>query len=112
MPGCYQLSLDQLLQEVMEGTDLGIPGVLLFRLPAHKDDTGSEAYDDQGIIQEAVRVIKQAAPQLMVITDVCLCEYTDHGHCGVLKGDQVDNNETLSLLAHTAVSHVEAGADW
>ncbi len=111
MPGCYQLSLDQLLPEVMEVTELGIPGVLLFGLPAHKDDTGSEAYDDQGIVQEAVRVIKQAAPQLLVITDVCLCEYTDHGHCGVLKGDQVDNDETLGLLARTAVSHVEAGAD-
>ena len=111
MPGCYQLSLDQLLPEVMEVTELGISGVLLFGLPVQKDDTGSEAYDDQGIVQEAVRVIKQAAPQLTVITDVCLCEYTDHGHCGVLKGDQVDNDETLGLLARTAVSHVEAGAD-
>ncbi len=111
MPGCYQLSLDQLLPEVIEVAELGISGVLLFGLPAHKDDTGTEAYDDQGIVQEAVRVIKQAAPQLLVITDVCLCEYTDHGHCGVLKGDQVDNDETLDLLARTAVSHVEAGAD-
>ena len=111
MPGCYQLSLDQLLPEIVELTELGIPGVLLFGLPAHKDDTGSEAYEEQGIVQEAVRVIKQAAPQLLVITDVCLCEYTDHGHCGVLEGDHVNNDETLGLLARTAVSHVEAGAD-
>ena len=89
----------------------GIPGILLFGIPAHKDAVGSEAYDDQGIIQEAVRAIKQAVPQLLVITDVCLCEYTDHGHCGVLRGEEVDNDKTLELLARTALSHVEAGAD-
>ncbi|MBI4233142.1 MAG: porphobilinogen synthase, partial [Chloroflexi bacterium] len=82
MPGCYHFSLDRLLAEVAEVTGLGIPGVLLFGLPSIKDPVGSEAYDPHGIIQEAIRVIKQAAPSLMVITDVCLCEYTDHGHCG------------------------------
>ncbi len=111
MPGCYHLSLDRLLPEVREVAELGIPGVLLFGIPARKDAVGTEAYADQGIIQEAIRVIKQATPQLAVITDVCLCEYTDHGHCGVLRGDTVDNDKTLELLARTAVSHVEAGAD-
>ena len=111
MPGCFQLSLDQLLPEVMEVMDLGIPGVLLFGIPAFKDAAGSEAYDGSGIIQEAIRAIKQAVPQACVITDICLCEYTDHGHCGVIRGDRVDNDATLELLARTAVSHVEAGAD-
>ncbi len=111
MPGCYQLSLDRLLPEITEVAELGIPGVLLFGIPARKDAIGSEAYADQGVIQEAIRVIKQATPQLAVITDVCLCEYTDHGHCGLLRGDTVDNDKTLELLARTAVSHVEAGAD-
>lgn len=111
MPGCYQLSLDQLLPEVTEVVELGIPGIILFGIPAHKDSIGSEAYDEHGIIQEAVRAIKQAVPQLLVITDVCLCEYTDHGHCGVLRDDQVDNDRTLDLLARTALSHAEAGAD-
>ncbi len=111
MPGCYQLSLDQLLPEVMEVADLGIPGVLLFGIPSHKDGVGSEAYDEQGVIQEAIRAIKQATPQLEVITDVCLCEYTDHGHCGVIRDEQVDNDQTLELLARTALSHAEAGAD-
>ncbi|MDO8750588.1 MAG: porphobilinogen synthase [Dehalococcoidia bacterium] len=111
MPGCYHLSVDRLLPEVREVAELGIPGVLLFGIPESKDAAGSGAYADQGIIQEAIRAIKQATPQLAVITDVCLCEYTDHGHCGVLKGDTVDNDKTLELLARTAVSHVEAGAD-
>ncbi|MEK7777986.1 MAG: porphobilinogen synthase [Chloroflexota bacterium] len=111
MPGCYHLSVDRLLPEVREVAELGIPGVLLFGIPESKDAAGSEAYADQGIIQEAIRAIKQATPHLAVITDVCLCEYTDHGHCGVLKGDTVDNDKTLELLARTAVSHVDAGAD-
>ena len=111
LPGCFQLSLDMLLPEVTEVADLGIPGVLLFGVPAEKDPVGSEAYDEHGIIQEAVRAIKHAVPQLLVMTDVCLCEYTDHGHCGVLNGDQVDNDKTLELLARTALSHVESGAD-
>ena len=111
MPGIFQLSLDQILSEVMEVAELGIPGIILFGIPASKDAVGSEAYDDHGVIQEAVRAIKQAVPQLSVATDVCLCEYTDHGHCGVITGDQVDNDATLELLARTALSHVEAGAD-
>jgi len=111
MPGCYQLSTDQLLSEVDEVTQLGIPGVILFGIPAHKDPLGSGAYDEAGVVQEAIRAIKQAAPNLAVITDVCLCEYTDHGHCGVLRGDTVDNDKTLDLLARTALSHAQAGAD-
>ncbi len=112
MPGCYQLSLDQLLTEVMEVAELGISGVMLFGLPALKDEAGTEAYDPQGIVQEAVKMIKHTAPRLFVITDVCLCEYTDHGHCGIIDGDgTVDNDRTLDLLARSALSHADAGAD-
>ena len=112
MPGTFQLSLDMLLPEIDEIASLGIPAVLLFGLPSSKDAGGSEAYDQRGVIQEGIRVIKQAAPDLAVITDVCLCEYTDHGHCGILREDgRVDNDATLDLLTQTAVSHVEAGAD-
>ncbi|MBI4303865.1 MAG: porphobilinogen synthase, partial [Chloroflexi bacterium] len=111
MPGCFQLSPDQLAAEVREVAGLGISGVILFGLPAAKDPLGSEAYDPEGIVQEAVRVIKEAAPELMVVTDVCLCEYTDHGHCGVLRDGEVDNDQTLELLARTALSHARAGAD-
>jgi porphobilinogen synthase len=111
MPGVFHLSLDRLAAEVTEVSQLGISAVLLFGLPDHKDARGTEAYAYDGIIQEAVRVIKQAAPDLLVITDVCLCEYTDHGHCGVIVENRVDNDETLELLARVAVSHVEAGAD-
>ena len=111
MPGCYQLSLDHLLAEVTEVSQLGIPAVLLFGIPQGKDPWAQEAYDEQGIIQEAIRVIKKAIPRLLVITDVCLCEYTDHGHCGVIENGRVDNDKTLELLARTALSHVLAGAD-
>jgi len=111
MPGCYQLSLDHLLEEAATVAGLGIPGILLFGIPATKDPVGSEAYDDSGVVQEAVRAIKKAIPNLLVITDVCLCEYTDHGHCGVLEGQRVDNDRTLELLGKTAVSHAAAGAD-
>ena len=111
MPGQYQLSLDQLPAEAEELRSLGIPAVLLFGLPASKDDAGSEAYDPDGIVQRAVRTLKQAAPDLAVITDVCLCEYTSHGHCGVIVDGEVDNDQTLPLLARTAVSHAQAGAD-
>ncbi len=111
MPGQYQLSLDQLPAEAEELRSLGIPAVLLFGLPASKDDAGSEAYDPDGIVQRAVRTLKQAAPDLAVITDVCLCEYTSHGHCGVIIDGEVDNDQTLPLLARTAVSHAQAGAD-
>ena len=111
MPGIYHLSLDHLLAEVTEVADLGIPGILLFGLPAYKDSLGSEAYDEHGIIQEAIRVIKQAIPNLLVISDVCLCQYTDHGHCGIVDGDRINNDATLELYAQTALSHAEAGAD-
>ena len=111
MPGQYQLSLDRLPAEAEELRSLGIPAVLLFGLPASKDDAGSEAYDPDGIVQRAVRTLKQAAPDLAVITDVCLCEYTSHGHCGVIVDGEVDNDQTLPLLARTAVSHAQAGAD-
>ena len=111
MPGIYQLSLDHLIAEIGEITELGIPGVLLFGIPAQKDTVGSEAYEPGGIVQEAIRVIKQTARDLLVVTDVCLCEYTDHGHCGVIVNDKVDNDRTLELLAKTAVCQAEAGAD-
>ena len=111
MPGIYQLSLDHLIAEVGEVADLGIPAVLLFGIPANKDAQGTEAYEAGGIVQEAIRVIKQTAPDLLVIGDVCLCEYTDHGHCGVVANDTVDNDQTLELLAKTAICQVEAGAD-
>ena len=111
MPGQYQLSLDMLDAEAEELRSLGIPAVLLFGLPASKDDAGSEAYDPDGIVQRAIRTLKQAAPDLAVITDVCLCEYTSHGHCGVVVDGEVDNDQTLPLLARTAVSHAQAGAD-
>ena len=111
MPDVYQLSVDRLLDEVTEIAQLGIPAVLLFGIPMHKDPKGTEAYDSQGIVQEAIRVIKQATPGLLVITDVCLCEYTDHGHCGLIVDDRVDNDSTLEILARVALSHAEAGAD-
>lgn len=112
MPGQSQLSLDHLLEEASEAVDLGIQALLLFGLPSQKDELGTEAYAENGIIQEAVTALKHALPNLLVITDVCLCEYTEHGHCGILLDDgSVDNDATLQLLAKTAVSHAEAGAD-
>ncbi|MGB5197982.1 MAG: porphobilinogen synthase, partial [Candidatus Deferrimicrobium sp.] len=111
MPGVFQLSVENLAKEAREVAALGIPAVLLFGLPAKKDPLGKDAYSDKGIIQTAVRAIKDAVPGLMVVTDVCFCEYTDHGHCGVLKGTEVDNDATLELLAKSAVSHAKAGAD-
>jgi porphobilinogen synthase len=111
MPGCHHLSLDMLAEDVGESAELGIPAVLLFGLPSEKDSLGSEAYDAEGIIQEAIKTIKKETPEMMVITDVCLCEYTDHGHCGVINNGHVDNDASLELLARTALSHVRAGAD-
>ena len=111
MPGIHQLSLDQLVSEIGEIVELGIPAVLLFGIPSKKDAEGTGAYDPAGIVQEAIRVIKQTAPDLMAVTDVCLCEYTDHGHCGVVTDGKVDNDRTLELLAKTALSQAEAGAD-
>ena len=105
MPGIFQLSLDHLLSEVGEVESLGIPAVLLFGIPATKDEMGTEAYEEHGIVQEAIRVIKQAAPDMMVIGDVCLCEFTDHGHCGVVENGRVDNDKTLELLSKMALDH-------
>ena len=111
MPDTYQLSLDHLISEIGGIAELGIPAVLLFGIPETKNAEGTEAYEPSGIVQEAIRVIKQTAPELLVITDVCLCDYTDHGHCGVIEDGAVDNDRTLELLARTAVSHVDAGSD-
>ncbi len=111
MPGVCQLSVDLLVQEVRALAPLGVPAVLLFGVPASKDPLGSEAYARDGIVQRAVAALKDAVPEMMVITDVCLCEYTDHGHCGVVENGQVLNDPTLELLARMALSHVEAGAD-
>jgi porphobilinogen synthase len=111
MPGQYQLSLDQLPAECAELQELGIRGVLLFGLPVEKDAIGSEAFAGDGIIQQATRLLKREAPDLAVICDVCLCEYTDHGHCGRVVNGEVDNDSSLELLARTAVAQAEAGAD-
>jgi porphobilinogen synthase len=111
MPGNYQLSVDQLTKEVKEIAALGIPAVILFGIPEHKDAYGSEAYAKDGIIQQAVRAIKDSVTDLLVITDTCLCEYTSHGHCGVVEHGSVKNDPTLELLAKAAVSQAEAGAD-
>ena len=112
MPGIERLTISHLEEEAGEIASLGIPAVLLFGIPAHKDEAASGAYDEEGIVQLAVRALKQAQPDLTVITDVCLCEYTSHGHCGVVRDDgEVDNDVTLELLAKTATSHAEAGAD-
>ncbi len=111
MPGVYQLSLDQLAAEAAEIGSLGIPAVLLFGLPAAKDEIGSEAFAPDGIVQDAIRTLKAAHPSLVVITDVCLCEYTSHGHCGVIVNGDVDNDRSLEFIGRTALSHAQAGAD-
>ncbi len=112
MPGVYQLSVENLVKEVKEVKSLGIPAILLFGIPAKKDAVGSDACSDKGIVQTAVRAVKDTVPGVMVITDVCFCEYTDHGHCGILTRDgEVDNDATLAILAQSAVTHARAGAD-
>jgi porphobilinogen synthase len=115
MPGVDQTSVDEMLRDAREAAELGVGGVLLFGIPDHKDATGSEAWNEAAPVQQAVRVLKREVPNLVVITDVCLCEYTDHGHCGVIRdGDTegvVDNDATLELLSREAVSHARAGAD-
>lgn len=111
MPGQYQLSPDALVRELKEPVDRGIPAILLFGIPQKKDAVGTEGYAKNGIVQQAIREVKSAFPDLVVITDVCLCEYTDHGHCGVIRDNDVDNDLTLELLAKMAVSHASAGAD-
>jgi len=112
MPGCYQLPLSALDEEIKTLIDLGIQSVLLFGIPSKKDACGTRSLSKRGIIQQAIRHIKTIAPDLLVIADVCLCEYTDHGHCGILDGEQIDNDATLKALAKQAVSFAEAGADW
>jgi porphobilinogen synthase len=111
MPGIYQQSIENIVEEAQEAYELGVPAVILFGIPEQKDAMGSDAYSDTGIIQETIRAIKKSVPNLAVITDVCMCEYTDHGHCGVIKNGDVDNDETLELLAKEALSHAQAGAD-
>ena len=111
MPGVFQHSIDTLVDECKKIRDLGIPAIILFGIPEHKDEQGSEAYDPNGIVQKAIRAIKKEVNDLVIITDVCLCEYTSHGHCGLLDGEEILNDETLTLLAKEAVSHAEAGAD-
>src|SRR5574341_1643807 len=111
MPGQFHLSVDELLKECKDAASMGIPAVLLFGIPREKDPRGSEGYAEDGIIQQAVRAVKETIPDLLVVTDVCLCEYTSHGHCGVVEEGRVKNDPSLELLARTAVSHANAGAD-
>ena len=111
MPNVYQLSVDLLVEECKVVASLGIPAVILFGIPKKKDEKGSGAYDPHGIIQEAIKAIKSEVKNLLVITDVCLCEYTSHGHCGILKGEDILNDETIALLAKEALTHAQAGAD-
>jgi porphobilinogen synthase len=111
MPGVAQLSVDRAVEECKAIRDLGIPGVILFGIPDHKDAVGSDAYNDDGIIQRALHALKEQVPGLLLITDVCFCEYTDHGHCGIIKGQDVDNDATLEILVKESLSHARAGAD-
>jgi porphobilinogen synthase len=111
LPEFSRLTVEELAADAEECARLGVPALILFGIPEEKDERGSGAWDDDGIVQRALRAVRERAPQLVLITDVCLCEYTSHGHCGVLEGEEVANDETLELLARTAVSHVEAGAD-
>ena len=111
MPGVHRFSVDQVAIEAKRVADLGVPGVILFGIPQDKDARGSGADDGQGIVQRASRAIRDAVPELIVVTDVCLCEYTDHGHCGMLDGEEVENDASLERLALTAVSHARAGAN-
>lgn len=111
LPDCYHYSVDMLEEIINEVKDAGVRGVLLFGIPNHKDSCGSEAYNDNGIVQRAIRKIKEIDKNMYVITDVCMCEYTDHGHCGILDGDYVDNDKTLEYLAKISVSHAKAGSD-
>ncbi len=111
MPGIYQYSIDRIDEELDRIREAGVKGILIFGIPAHKDEVGSEAYNEHGIIQEAIRHIKKVFPELIVIADICLCEYTSHGHCGLIKDGEILNDETLPLLAKTAVTCAQAGAD-
>jgi porphobilinogen synthase len=112
MVGQYQLSVDELVKEAEEVRSLGIPGIILFGLPRVKDKVGSEAYAKDGIVQKAVAAVKERVPELVILTDVCLCQYTDHGHCGIIQDGRIDNDATLDILSRVAISHAEAGADF
>jgi porphobilinogen synthase len=111
MPGCYQMSVDHIVREAQRAYKHGIPAVILFGIPEHKDERASEAYSSRGVVQRAIKAIKDRVPELMVITDVCLCEYTSHGHCGIVKDGKILNDPTLELLSKEALSHAKAGAD-
>jgi porphobilinogen synthase len=111
MPGVFQLSIDETVRECVEVKSLEVPAVILFGIPEHKDEVGSEAYDEAGIVQRAIRAIKKEVPELVVITDVCLCEYTSHGHCGIVEGKEIVNDASIELLAREALTHAQAGAD-
>jgi len=111
MPGVFQLSVDELVREATEVRDLGIPSILLFGIPETKDEVGSGAYSREGVVQQALQELREKVSGLLLVTDVCMCEYTSHGHCGVIKEGDVDNDATLDLLARTALSHAKAGAD-
>lgn len=111
MPDVFQMSVDELVRECVEVKSLGIPAVILFGIPEQKDEVGSEAYDEYGIVPRAIHAIKKEVPELLVITDICLCEYTSHGHCGIVRGDQIMNDESVELLAKEALTHAQAGAD-
>jgi len=111
MPGCFQMSVDEIVKEAQKAYKLGIQAIILFGIPEHKDARASQAYSPKGVVQQAIKAIKNKVPELIVITDVCLCEYTDHGHCGIIKKGKVLNDPTLELLAKEALSHVKAGAD-
>jgi porphobilinogen synthase len=110
MPGQFRLSVDELVEECRQVRDLGIPAVMLFGIPGHKDERGSESFSDEGIIQQATRALREKVPGLLVIPDVCLCEYTDHGHCGILHGSAVHNDQTLEVLVQQSLSYARAGA--
>ncbi len=111
MPECFQESIDETIKTAREVFSLGIPAIILFGIPEHKDEKASSAYDESGVVQQAVKAIKDSVPDLIVITDVCLCEYTSHGHCGIIKNGKIDNDSTLEVLALEALSHAHAGAD-
>ncbi len=111
MPGCFQMSVDNIVKESEKAYKLGIPAIILFGIPEHKDSRASEAYSPKGVVQQAIKAIKNKVPELIIITDVCLCEYTDHGHCGIIKKGKILNDPTLELLAKEALSHAKAGAD-
>jgi len=111
MPGCYHLSVDEIVKEAQKIYKLGVPAIILFGIPEHKDAQGTEAYSPKGVVQKAIKAIKERVPELVVITDVCMCEYTSHGHCGVIKNGRILNDPTLELLAKEALSHAKAGAD-